>query len=434
MAEIIINLSSSIFDMFIILIYFSNILMKRRDSINRIIFYSGFVIMEIIIFVSMILFNGIHTNMRFLATVAISLVTSYLLTLFYEAPIRHRIFVALSFQVFCNLSEMLSFLGYDLFRDLMGKPPVQDDYVINFLSKIITLILVFVTILILKGRRSNYSIQYSILVLLTPVVSIITIAAISYPDEMTARASVMRLISIIGLMFLNIANYILLDNVLLSKELKSREQRLMQQNKFQSDKYDMISAAYRDTRRLIHDTRKHYFFIRSAVEESKYDIIPNYINKELNELENKHIPVNSGNLVIDSFVSNYIQLARQEGTRFDTKIRVIPDLIPVKDYDLCVIIGNLLENSLEANRKITDLTKRDIMFEAYTSEKEFVVHVSNAVNQKPDEYVKINERNRLEHGYGIENIDKMVLQYQGVFTNGIEGNRYSSIIVIPIFK
>lgn len=97
----------------------------------------------------------------------------------------------------------------------------------------------------------------------------------------------------------------------------------MQQIRYQSDKYEMISASYRDTRRLIHDTKKHYFFIRNALGKQSDEAICNYIDKELSALDNKHIVVNCGNLVIDSFVGYYIQLAGQEDIyTFKTKYHV----------------------------------------------------------------------------------------------------------------
>lgn len=310
---------------------------------------------------------------------------------------------------------------------MMGENYGVDDYVMNFISKIVTFIMVIITFLIMNSKKNNYGIQYSILVLLTPIVSIITLLALSY----NTRSLALQLVAVIGLIFLNIANYFLLDNLVASKELKAREEQLVRQIKYQSEKYEMISVAYRDTRRLIHDTKKHYFFIRNALGKQNNDTIREYIDKELSALDNKQISVNCGNLVIDSFVGYYMQLAGREGIAFNTKIRISPQLIPVDDYDMCVIIGNLLENSIKASRSIDTVSKRNILFEAYTSEAEFVLHVSNAVSTDQDAAGNSSGNNQLNHGFGIENVENTVRKYQGVYTYEVNDGRYSSIIAIP---
>lgn len=431
MKEIIISLISSVFDIFIILIYFSNMLGKRQKKIHPVFFYGSFVLMEIILNISLYFFADIHTTLRLYISIMISLITSYLLTLFYDAFIRHRLFVVFSFQIYCNISELIIFYIGNFVVFLMGKEHIPNDYIMNFLSKIVTFILIIITILIRNRKKEDYGIQYSLLILLTPVVSIITILSFPYPDTNAANAFIMQIVSASGVMFLNIANYFLLDSLLISRKLKVREAQLMQQIKYQSEKYDMISVAYRDTRRLIHDTKKHYFFINSVAEKIHCSEICDYINKELPELEARHILVNCGNLVIDSFVGYFIQLAEKEGTNFDTHIRISPQLIPMKDNDLCIIIGNLLENALEANRKIKMLSNRNILFEAYTSEDNFTLHISNAIADNTIYQDISSKHDKLNHGFGLQNVNKIVDKYKGIYTHEICDDRYNTIIVIP---
>lgn len=430
--ETVINLAESAFDMFILLIYFKAMLINRKKKVPNILFYGSFVLMEIALSVTFFFLADIHTTLRFFITVIVSVTTTYLLTFFYDAPLTHKLFVTISFQVYCNISESIVYYAYIFYLQMTGLSYGAGDYIMNFITKIITFIMIVITFLIMNPKKNNYSIQYSLLILLTPVVSIITMLAVGYPDIESPQSLALQIAAVVGLIFLNIANYFLLNNLILSKELKAKEEQLLQQIKYQSEKYEMISVAYRDTRRLIHDTKKHYFFIKNALQKQKNEIICDYIDKELSALDNKHITVNCGNLVIDSFVGYYIQLAGQESITFDTKIRISPQLVPLDDYDLCIIIGNLLENSIKASRNIHILTKRNILFEAYTSETEFVLHISNAVSETPYSSNSSGDNADLYHGFGIENVEKTVEKYEGVYTHERKYGRYSSIIVIPL--
>jgi len=433
MSDILINTTSSIFDMFLVMIYYSKMFTGRKNNISKYMYYASFILMEIILNVVMILTNNIHSSTKLIFTMGISILTLFAITFLYTSRLIHKIFIVLSFQVYCILSEILLIFIFSGYFSIIGNEYPISDYVYNFLSKIICFLLVGVTFLIAKRKDSNYSLKYGILILLTPIFSIMTIIGLTSSNMDTVNFRNVQFVSITGLMFFNIINFYLLDSILQAKELQIREANLMQQIQYQSEKYDMIRTAYRETRRLIHDTKKHYFFIRSAAEKNETAIIPEYINKQLDELETKHILVNTGNLAIDSLVSNYIQVATQDKIPFDTKIRIDPELIETDNYDLCIIIGNLLENSINASRKIEEPEKRHILFEAYTSEKDFVLHISNTINDS-DNKSHNSEYDRLNHGYGIENVEKIVERYYGTFSYFIKDGEYNSIIVIPRIK
>ena len=423
MLNIIINIASAFFDIFLVHIYYSKIFISRRSYINGFVYCSCLVGMELIVNTMIILREYIYDSLRVPSTIVVSLLTLFILTYLFEGGFAHRLFVCITFQVYCNLSEIILLL---IVRDSL-----QYDYIYNFLSKIIDFLLVIITLLLTNKKKTNFNLSYNILVLTTPLVTFLSIISMSRTTSDTPSFEVLKTIVIIGLLFLNITNFYLLDNVIQSKELRFREQNLIQQIQYHSDKYNMVSTAYRETRKLIHDTKQHLFFIRSSVENGTYDIIPEYINRQIEELETKHILINCGNLVIDSLVSNYIQIARKESITFSTNIHIIPNDIPVANYDLCVIIGNLLENSIHASQKIPSSNDRRIIFEAFTSETEFIIHVNN--NITGDNIASLTAKTPpLNHGYGIQNIKNMVTRYTGVYNSFVENNTYNTIIVIPI--
>lgn len=416
--------------MFLVIIYFSKMFQHKKSTVPYYIYYSGFIIMEIIIFIVMISLNNVHTPTRIGLNILISLFTLFALTFYYDAHIGHRLFVSISFQAFCNVSEIIVYMGFNFVFSFIGMQYYVSDYIYNFLSKIIVFLLITITLLITNRRKIGYTIPYGILIIMTPVISIITIIGLSYPASDNTNYKIIQFTGIMGLTFFNIANFYLLENIIRSKELAYNEKALAKQIDYQSEKYDMIKTAYRDTRRLIHDTKSHYYFIRSALEKNEYDILPDYINTQIDELETNRILVNSGNLVIDSLVSNYIMLARQDNIIFDTKIRIAPEHIPIVNYDLCIIIGNLLENALKAVREIDSKDTRHILFEAYTSSKELVIHISNTIASS-DHVNDTDLDNVLNHGFGMENINKVVTQYTGIYNYFIENDEYNAIVIIP---
>ena len=100
----------------------------------------------------------------------------------------------------------------------------------------------------------------------------------------------------ICLAFLSIINFILTRKIQSNVDLMFKTSQMENLLRFQEKKYDQLSESYRQSRRLIHDVKNHYFSV----------------NVDCNR-------------------------------------------IPINDYDLCVVLGNILDNALDStNRQKSD--------------------------------------------------------------------------------
>lgn len=164
----------------------------------------------------------------------------------------------------------------------------------------------------------------------------------------------------------------------------------------------------------------------------EFDKLDEYLKAAMTDLENTYAKINTGNLVIDAFVSNYLDMATEEGIRFDTDIHVDPDRIPVKDYDLCVILGNLLDNSLQACHKIIPPMNRYIQVQIYIdANNTFVIHLCNTT--APESKEDKDTTDTLIHGYGLENVKTITESYHGMCSTIID-KTYDVYVVIPIIE
>lgn len=431
MLNTILNISAILFDMFTIMLYFNHVLKERVESISLPFYWIGFILMELILELNMFISSGNYSLFKALITLSVSTITTFALTFFYHANLRHRIFVATSFQVYACLGEfefatILSYLNPSIFEI----PGLLQETIITFGAKIITFLLVCITNIIFNHKSKPITFKYSLLLLLTPIVSLTVM--VSFPANALTNMDYGKysLIAFAGLLLLNIVNYYLLESVLESYDLNEKLKTIGAQLLYQSEKYQQLSAAYRSTRSIVHDTKKHMFYIQSCVDNREYDKIVGSINTLITDLESKYIKINTGNLVIDTFVGNHMTLAERENIKFTTSIKVVIDDIPVEDYDLCIILGNLLDNSLQACKKIENPEERIIFVQIATTEKFFVIHIVNPL--VPKELLQ-DTKSALFHGYGIENVKRLTDKYQGTYTC-IEEDTYDTSVIIPILR
>lgn len=227
----------------------------------------------------------------------------------------------------------------------------------------------------------------------------------------------------------NVANCFLLENVLKVNELRQIELQQKKQLENQIAKYQQISTVYRNSRKLLHDMKKHFFFISHCVENWEYDAVVPYINNIIQDMEQTHNKVNTGNLVIDAFVSNHMTIAEQENIEFSSDIQISVHQIEIRDYDLSVVLGNLLNNALYACRKVEPPFPHHISVQIFTTSMELVIHISNSVSMSCRE--SEDKMEDLYHGFGTKNVEFIVEHYLGTFTHYIEQEKYHCIVAIP---
>lgn len=426
------DLACSIFDLGVLYIYLKKMLGSKKEDIPGYLYVGSFILVETILFCLTIFFDIENSGLKVILTNIVSFGTTFLLTLFHNESMKHRLFVAVSFQVFAALAETLVFMIFSILPDSISESFFSDNNYGAFTSKMVLFILLNITIFIWNRKSKKYigSFQYTILVLIMPFLSMLLLMIIPKKTDVSTPQAVLSLVGLSGILLANLTNYFLLENILKMNELNKERETLDKQILYQTSKYQQISTTYRDSRRLIHDTKKHFFFIQTCAEKEDYDSIIPYIKNAIQDIEHTHITTNTGNLVIDSFVSSHMSIAQQENIEFRTDIQSVSNNLPIIDYDFSIVLGNLLDNALNACRKIEVPAPRQILVVLFTTDLEFVIHISNTINHGETANPSKNSES-LYHGYGTKNIANIVEKYCGVYTNYIEDGWYHAIISIP---
>lgn len=122
----------------------------------------------------------------------------------------------------------------------------------------------------------------------------------------------------------------------------------------------------------------------------------------------------SGNIVIDSLISYWFMAAEQEKIEFSVDI-CVPMIMPFKGADICLILGNLLENAVEAAQKVEG--KRYIKIKIKYDKNNLLVFVSNSYRgtliETKDHRLKSTKYNAENHGVGLPSVYRAATKYHG---------------------
>lgn len=428
--QVLFNIVTCLLDMLSMLLFFHTFFDKRKPQIPLFILPLCFFTTELL---TSVIPTVVHVGKESLNTILLTLFSFFLtllLTYLYSATFRHRLFVTLSSHVIRILSEFFVFTVFPASQtESLVSDNQQTNYLWGLLSACVSLCAIIVLCHILRIHNHNYSAKYTAAMLITPILSIgIIIVTIDYPNYRIHETLFYQLCLVICLYIINAIHYYLFNYVVRSNQLTSENQLLQEQIDFQTNKYQQISTAYKNTRSMLHDTKQHFLYLESCIDNENYNAMKEYLPTAIKNLEQSYNRINTGNLVIDAFVSNYLSIAENENIVFSTDIKVNINHIPVSDYDLCIILGNLLDNSIHAVRQILAPKERKIIVQLFTKDGNFVIHITNSYY--PDE-PKNKKDDILFHGYGCQNIEQITLKSNGTYSYWVENEMYTATVSLP---
>lgn len=424
-----------LFDMFIITLYLTHTLQnfKKRFAPFYILML---VCSEFCLYGCEILYIHFSSFLSTCITVLVSIFTTLILCLFFSSNLRSKLYVTLLFQFLVYVSEAIfTFVFSKLNPDFFAENNFPFLFtVMNVGSKAVLFILCLLVSIFFRKNNPKQQSEYKLLVLSTPVISIIIFACLPIQQIYLIDDVLFYKLLICCLVILNIINYILIQREYKSSMLQITNAKMEDQLRFQKEKYEQLSESYRQSRRIIHDIKKQYFCIEEYVDNAEYDSLKKYARDAIKDIESTYSKYNTGNLVIDSFLTNYDSLASKNHIQFVTKLGVDYNRIPVNDYDLCVILGNMLDNCLKAcTANPSNENFIHIAIETTNNDK-FTIHCENTTKKETSlDTILEKQRASLYHGYGLSNIKRTVEKYHGFFTYSVDTLFYMDL-VIPIIE
>ena len=233
-------------------------------------------------------------------------------------------------------------------------------------------------------------------------------------------------IALLFLMFMFNAIFLLMANSL------NRNARLQQENQFlsmQQQRYESLKAAIEEARQARHDMRHQLNQISALAEAGDLDNLKAYLAKTVSRIPDLDMNF-CENRAADSVVGYYCALAKREGVPFCAKLD-LPQVLPVDEIDLCLVLSNLLENAFEASLR-TAPARRKIEITAYVhAERLLLVEVENAFDGAVHEKSGLfRSSKRKENGIGIQSVQHIAEKTGGASTFTHQNGVFSAKVML----
>ena len=165
---------------------------------------------------------------------------------------------------------------------------------------------------------------------------------------------------------------------------------------------------------LKHDMKNKLIELLYLLEKGDIQGVAGKLSIYCDELEKIDENSYCNNPIVDSVLRIKFGVAKSDKIRIDTTIR-IPKQMQLEHGDIGVLYGNLLDNAIEACRKVEE-NRRFIRIENKFTEGKLLLIVENSKTGERNESLKTTKKDNYSHGRGIHSVRKVVEKYNGTVT------------------
>ncbi|WP_025690426.1 ATP-binding protein [Paenibacillus zanthoxyli] len=236
-----------------------------------------------------------------------------------------------------------------------------------------------------------------------------------------------------GILLLNILN--LFTFKIANRKLKfmHRTTLLQKQIDYYEKHFAKNQASFNQIKRIIHDTNKHLLLVDKYIQEGQFMKASEHIRLVLQKVDDPCHKLVTGNLVIDALVNPALDSVHQENILIKHDIHISISHMHIEQYDLCVILGNILDNAVEAVRQVRKTNDRFLHIRIFTNSSSLIINVANSC-QSTVNLKSTWKKEREMHGLGLKNIKRVTEKYGGHLHIDVKNCRFEITAVLPFLE
>lgn len=215
-------------------------------------------------------------------------------------------------------------------------------------------------------------------------------------------------------------------------KLSKINNRLNEQFLAQDNNLKHMTNTFKNIQSVIHDVNKQLIYIEKCIVENSSQDAVIHINQTLQTVHNSYHLINTGNLIIDALVGYTLNTAKHRKIDVTHQIHAVPNNISIERYDLCILMGNILDNAIEAVEGVRQRTKW-IKINIHSKKNFLIVQVINPYEISHVES-KSCRHDCKTHGYGLDNIRSVADKYGGSMSILKNESTFDIIAVLPFSK
>lgn len=194
---------------------------------------------------------------------------------------------------------------------------------------------------------------------------------------------------------------------------------------------DEVQNIYKTMRGWRHDYHNHIQALLALIgnEEKTRE----YLLRLNDDLTTVDTVLKTGNVMVDAILNSKLSLIKSRKIAVNAKA-VVPARLQVSEIDLCVIIGNLLDNAMEACLKQEEESDRFIRIFIGVMKGQLYLSVTNSTGGEIRKEGKryLSTKDSPSHGFGLMRVDRIAEKYDGYVNRQHEKGVFATEVLLPL--
>ena len=192
--------------------------------------------------------------------------------------------------------------------------------------------------------------------------------------------------------------------------------------------YQGIQREQAQVRTLRHDLRNHLTVLLGLIESGERERAEDYLQQIVGSSALK------GSIqVCDNTAANAVLSAKTEemarcGLHGDVQVS-LPENLPVAEIDLCALLGNALDNAMEAAVKAEN---KSITVRCRADKGMLMLKVRNALSGDERDDLATTKADKKHHGFGLAGMREIANRYGGILETSTDGGYFELLVCLPL--
>lgn len=233
-------------------------------------------------------------------------------------------------------------------------------------------------------------------------------------------------------MYVNVIVFSIYEATMRQLEEGYKYKLIEKQLELQLNHYNKLAENREVLSEVIHDFKNHLNCIYNLYKYEKKNDLGNYIENLISITDPEKV-IDTGNPVIDAVLSEKLDMADKMGIKFRHELN-LPSNVEIEYTDLCIVLGNSLDNAIEACKRINDnMLNKEIRLSMNHRDSYMIIVITNTCDQLPikgEKFYRSSKSSPELHGIGLQSIERTVKKYNGNMVVKCERNIFELEIVM----
>ena len=188
-----------------------------------------------------------------------------------------------------------------------------------------------------------------------------------------------------------------------------------------------------ELRRINHDIKNHTRSISELLKQGRYDDASSYVENLNESISSVTAPVTScDNQLIAAMLNDKLGETKRQGVKLSLCV-MVPPILRINNVDMCILLGNLLDNAVEACSRMSAQTDRfidvDIRLKGMFLSVDIANSYSGLLNVNGGRYLTTKLKQE-SHGLGISNAERITEKYEGRLTFTHDDTTFRAVAIL----